>query len=153
VAGYPRMWLVCRRAGNAFISLIRGPHIELHHVPNAKDFNKPGFGDQRDIFVDIPPHRPAAPSPPPFYSHKFRLMITTLDLAAASSDPVARRMLASLSLSVAKSKRIVVVTGAGISCSCGIPVRRRFTLLHSINVRLLIRTRRTSVLRMGSMRS
>jgi NAD+-dependent protein deacetylase SIR2 len=50
-------------------------------------------------------------------------MITTLDLAAASSDPVARRTLASLSLSVAKSKRIVVVTGAGISCSCGIPVR------------------------------
>lgn len=59
-------------------------------------------------------------------------MITTLDLAAASSDPAARRMLASLSLSVAKSKRIVVVTGAGISCSCGIPVRRQFMLLHSI---------------------
>ncbi|KAI0308185.1 DHS-like NAD/FAD-binding domain-containing protein [Multifurca ochricompacta] len=48
-------------------------------------------------------------------------MITTLDLAASLSDPVARRTLASLSLSVAKSKRIVVVTGAGISCSCGIP--------------------------------
>ncbi len=56
-------------------------------------------------------------------------MITTLDLTAASSDPVARRTLASLSLSVAKSKRIVVVTGAGISCSCGIPVRR---LLYAI---------------------
>jgi NAD-dependent histone deacetylase SIR2 len=50
-------------------------------------------------------------------------MITTLDLAASSSDPVARRTLHNLSLSVAKSKRIVVVTGAGISCSCGIPVR------------------------------
>jgi NAD+-dependent protein deacetylase SIR2 len=49
-------------------------------------------------------------------------MITTLDLAASSSDPVARRTLHNLSLSVAKSKRIVVVTGAGISCSCGIPV-------------------------------
>ncbi|KAH9954406.1 DHS-like NAD/FAD-binding domain-containing protein [Russula dissimulans] len=48
-------------------------------------------------------------------------MITTLDLEASSSDPVARRTLTSLSLSVAKSKRIVVVTGAGISCSCGIP--------------------------------
>ncbi len=50
-------------------------------------------------------------------------MVTTLDLATSSSDPVARRILTSLSLSVAKSKRIVVVTGAGISCSCGIPVR------------------------------
>ncbi|KAF8274115.1 DHS-like NAD/FAD-binding domain-containing protein [Lactarius quietus] len=47
-------------------------------------------------------------------------MVTTLDLAAFS-DPATRRTLASLSLSVAKSKRIVVVTGAGISCSCGIP--------------------------------
>ncbi|KAH9004043.1 DHS-like NAD/FAD-binding domain-containing protein [Lactarius hatsudake] len=47
-------------------------------------------------------------------------MVTTLDLASFS-DPVTRRTLASLSLSVAKSKRIVVVTGAGISCSCGIP--------------------------------
>jgi hypothetical protein len=53
----------------------------------------------------------------------FRPMITTLDLAESSSDPVSRRTLANLSLSVAKSKRIVVVTGAGISCSCGIPVR------------------------------
>ena len=50
-------------------------------------------------------------------------MVTTLDLAASFSDPATRRTLASLSLSVAKSKRIVVVTGAGISCSCGIPVR------------------------------
>jgi NAD-dependent protein deacetylase SIR2 len=50
-------------------------------------------------------------------------MVTTLDLATSSSDPVARRTLTNLSLSVAKSKRIVVVTGAGISCSCGIPVR------------------------------
>jgi hypothetical protein len=56
-------------------------------------------------------------------SQNSRPMITTLDLAASSSDPVARRTLHNLSLSVAKSKRIVVVTGAGISCSCGIPVR------------------------------
>ncbi|KAI9512562.1 DHS-like NAD/FAD-binding domain-containing protein [Russula earlei] len=42
-------------------------------------------------------------------------------LAASSLDPVARRTLASLSMSVAKSKRIIVITGAGISCSCGIP--------------------------------
>jgi NAD+-dependent protein deacetylase SIR2 len=50
-------------------------------------------------------------------------MIPTLDLAASSSDPHTRRTLSNLSLSVAKSKRIVIVTGAGISCSCGIPVR------------------------------
>lgn len=48
--------------------------------------------------------------------------ITTLNLAAASSDAASRRALSQLSLAVAKSKRIVVVTGAGISCSSGIPV-------------------------------
>ena len=37
-----------------------------------------------------------------------------------------RRALEGISLAVAKSKRIVVVTGAGISCSCGIPVRNVF---------------------------
>ena len=66
-------------------------------------------------------------------------MITTLDLAASSSDPVARRTLSSLSLSVAKSKRIVVVTGAGISCSCGIPVRRQFYTIASIVTGHLLR--------------
>ena len=50
-----------------------------------------------------------------------RTMIT-LDLNASTSDAPARRQLANLSLAVAKCKRIVVVTGAGISCSCGIPV-------------------------------
>jgi NAD-dependent histone deacetylase SIR2 len=79
-------------------------------------------------------------------------MITTLDLAASSSDPVARRTLASLSLSVAKSKRIVVVTGAGISCSCGIPVRRRSHTIAFI-VTGLIRARRISALRMDFIRS
>lgn len=39
------------------------------------------------------------------------------------SNPTTRRALAALSTSVAKSRRIVVVTGAGISCSSGIPVR------------------------------
>ncbi|KAH8835463.1 hst3 protein [Flagelloscypha sp. PMI_526] len=38
-----------------------------------------------------------------------------------SPDNATRRALYDVSLSVAKSKRIVVVTGAGISCSCGIP--------------------------------
>ncbi|KZV74873.1 DHS-like NAD/FAD-binding domain-containing protein, partial [Peniophora sp. CONT] len=46
-------------------------------------------------------------------------MVTSLDLAAA--DLPTRRALEGISLAVAKSKRIVVVTGAGISCSCGIP--------------------------------
>ncbi|KAI0068170.1 DHS-like NAD/FAD-binding domain-containing protein [Artomyces pyxidatus] len=48
-------------------------------------------------------------------------MVVTLDLEASTSDAATRRTLSSLSLSVAKSKRIVVVTGAGISCSSGIP--------------------------------
>lgn len=45
----------------------------------------------------------------------------TLSLSDAK-DAATRRSLSDLSLSVAKSKKIVVVTGAGISCSCGIPV-------------------------------
>lgn len=53
-------------------------------------------------------------------------MTVTLDLNASSADPHVRRTLSDISLSVSKCKKIVVVTGAGISCSCGIPVRFRF---------------------------
>jgi NAD-dependent histone deacetylase SIR2 len=49
-------------------------------------------------------------------------MTVTLDLAASSSDVHTRRALYDLSAAVVKKKKIVVVTGAGISCSCGIPV-------------------------------
>ncbi|KAI0651995.1 DHS-like NAD/FAD-binding domain-containing protein [Trametes meyenii] len=48
-------------------------------------------------------------------------MTITLDLEASTSDASSRRALSNLSLAVAKCKKIVVVTGAGISCSCGIP--------------------------------
>ncbi|KAF9006119.1 DHS-like NAD/FAD-binding domain-containing protein [Cyathus striatus] len=48
-------------------------------------------------------------------------MTITVDLARASADQHTRRTLSEISLAVAKSKKIVVVTGAGISCSCGIP--------------------------------
>ena len=127
VASYPRVWLV-GAPKTRLLQWIRRhePSTELHHVPNANGFQQTGFGAQRDVFVDpltlIPPSTRCT-LPPSFPTRiKSRLMITTLDLAAAASDPVARRTLASLSLSVAKSKRIVVVTGAGISCSCGIPV-------------------------------
>ncbi|KAK0466439.1 DHS-like NAD/FAD-binding domain-containing protein [Desarmillaria tabescens] len=48
-------------------------------------------------------------------------MTITLDFEAAKADSSTRRSLSDLSLSVAKCKRIVVVTGAGISCSSGIP--------------------------------
>ncbi|KDQ50066.1 hypothetical protein JAAARDRAFT_142547 [Jaapia argillacea MUCL 33604] len=44
-------------------------------------------------------------------------MTITLDLEPLTSQ----RTLSDISLAIAKSKRIVVVTGAGISCSCGIP--------------------------------
>ncbi|KAF9076818.1 DHS-like NAD/FAD-binding domain-containing protein [Rhodocollybia butyracea] len=45
----------------------------------------------------------------------------TLDLDASKADFSTRRSLSDLSLAVAKCKKIVVVTGAGISCSSGIP--------------------------------
>ncbi|KAK2461579.1 hypothetical protein APHAL10511_006042 [Amanita phalloides] len=48
-------------------------------------------------------------------------MTVTLDLNTSSADPHVRRSLTDISLSVAKCKKIIVVTGAGISCSCGIP--------------------------------
>ncbi|TFK77341.1 DHS-like NAD/FAD-binding domain-containing protein [Pluteus cervinus] len=48
-------------------------------------------------------------------------MTVTLHLDDASKDPSQRRLLTDLSLAVVKCRRIVVVTGAGISCSCGIP--------------------------------
>ncbi|TFK36930.1 DHS-like NAD/FAD-binding domain-containing protein [Crucibulum laeve] len=48
-------------------------------------------------------------------------MTVTLDLAHASSDTHTHKALKEVSASVMKSKKIVVVTGAGISCSCGIP--------------------------------
>ena len=51
-------------------------------------------------------------------------MPVTLPLDTGARDASVRRALLNLSLAVTKSKRIVVVTGAGISCSCGIPVRK-----------------------------
>ncbi|KAI0756857.1 DHS-like NAD/FAD-binding domain-containing protein [Daedaleopsis nitida] len=48
-------------------------------------------------------------------------MTVTLDLDASTSDAPTRRSLTNVSLAVAKCKKIIVVTGAGISCSCGIP--------------------------------
>lgn len=53
-------------------------------------------------------------------------MTLTVELSTASADVHTRRILAELSRSVYKSKRIVVVTGAGISCSCGIPVSQLY---------------------------
>ncbi|KAL1748986.1 DHS-like NAD/FAD-binding domain-containing protein [Schizophyllum fasciatum] len=48
-------------------------------------------------------------------------MTVTLRLADARTDGRTRRALHELSRAVVKSSKIVVVTGAGISCSCGIP--------------------------------
>jgi NAD-dependent histone deacetylase SIR2 len=56
------------------------------------------------------------------YSHRaLAAMTITVELSATAADVHSRRILAELSKAVYKSKRIVVVTGAGISCSCGIP--------------------------------
>ncbi|KIJ66332.1 hypothetical protein HYDPIDRAFT_26692 [Hydnomerulius pinastri MD-312] len=48
-------------------------------------------------------------------------MTLTLELDAPVAESSTRRALTDISLAVAKCKKIVVVTGAGISCSCGIP--------------------------------
>ncbi|KAL4067377.1 DHS-like NAD/FAD-binding domain-containing protein [Scleroderma yunnanense] len=48
-------------------------------------------------------------------------MTITLALNASVAESSTRRALSDISLSVVKCKKIVVVTGAGISCSCGIP--------------------------------
>lgn len=53
-------------------------------------------------------------------------MTVTLNIEDISTDAHTRRTLSAISLSVAKGKRIVVVTGAGISCSCGIPVSMQY---------------------------
>ncbi|EKM84153.1 hypothetical protein AGABI1DRAFT_110720 [Agaricus bisporus var. burnettii JB137-S8] len=59
-------------------------------------------------------------------------MVITVDLSVAATDIHSRRILAELSKSVYKSKRIVVVTGAGISCSCGIPDFRSSNGLYAL---------------------
>jgi hypothetical protein len=53
--------------------------------------------------------------------------ITTLDLehllaSTGQADFPGRTALADISSSIAKARRVVVVSGAGISCSSGIPV-------------------------------
>ena len=53
--------------------------------------------------------------------------ITHLDLAqllasTGQRDFGARRKLEEVSVAIAKAKKVIVVTGAGISCSSGIPV-------------------------------
>jgi len=56
-------------------------------------------------------------------------MTVTLDPDASATDSHVRRTLSDISLAVAKGKKIVVVTGAGISCSCGIPVRQNSVVM------------------------
>jgi hypothetical protein len=56
-------------------------------------------------------------------------MTITLDLAEAATNSHTRRALNELSAAVVKKKKIIVVTGAGISCSCGIPVCSNFVEL------------------------
>ncbi|TFK56695.1 DHS-like NAD/FAD-binding domain-containing protein [Heliocybe sulcata] len=48
-------------------------------------------------------------------------MPITISLDSLTTDPAARRAFNAISLAIAKSKKIVIVSGAGISCSCGIP--------------------------------
>lgn len=78
--------------------------------------------------------------------------ITTLDLSEVATDATTRHRLSNLSLSVAKCKKILVVTGAGISCSCGIPVRV-FPKVTAYCAHVATRLRRTSGPLTGCMHS
>ena len=53
-------------------------------------------------------------------------MTITLNIDDILTDSHTRRTLSAISLSVAKGEKIVVVTGAGISFSCGIPVSTQY---------------------------
>jgi hypothetical protein len=75
------------------------------------------------LLLGLPPHRTSPPPAVPTVVLRTSTMPLTLPLDVSGKDASVRRALLNLSLAVAKSKRIVVVTGAGISCSCGIPVR------------------------------
>lgn len=61
-------------------------------------------------------------------------MTVTLDLAEAATNVHTRRALNELSAAVVKKKKIVVVTGAGISCSCGIPVCSNFVGRREVDI-------------------
>jgi hypothetical protein len=54
-----------------------------------------------------------------------------LEKVVNSIDPVdihARRVLSEVNVKIVKAKKILVVSGAGISCSSGIPVSSLFTV-------------------------
>lgn len=76
----------------------------------------------RGFFKGAARERVRVPGVSPTYRLGFETMVTTLDMNVIASDAKTKRALGTLSMAVAKSTRIVVVTGAGISCSSGIPV-------------------------------
>ncbi|KAF8640359.1 hypothetical protein AX17_000030 [Amanita inopinata Kibby_2008] len=106
-----------------------GGHI-LSHASATRMFLRKGRAEERVAKLVDSPERPESEA-----SYRLDeggwadylvsalnvLMMITLDLDASNPDAHTRRTLADISLSVAKCKKIVVVTGAGISCSCGIP--------------------------------
>lgn len=67
---------------------------------------------------------PRCPTPPPPFLTTPAMQHLPLSLAASKDpkDAPLKRQLAQIGALVAKSSKVVVVTGAGISCSCGIPV-------------------------------
>ena len=87
-----------------------GPRTRPRDKPSTRRINKTKI-QQRFA----PAHHRGATS--------VQTMTVTLRLEDAHTDGRTRRALHELSRAVVKSTKIVVVTGAGISCSCGIPVR------------------------------
>jgi NAD-dependent histone deacetylase SIR2 len=49
----------------------------------------------------------------------------TLSLSHAEAEALARLALTDLSKDVARARKILIITGAGISCSSGVPVGLR----------------------------
>lgn len=95
------------------IIAVRITHVICAPVADAVMLKNPFL----EVVLESPP------GPLVFLRHCALFQMTvTIDLAAAAHDVHVRRALYDISASVVKKKKIVVVTGAGISCSCGIPV-------------------------------
>ena len=106
------------------------PVPRFRKVRSDRDRLRGGEADFPLLLDHSLPHNLTSTGRPSGRTTELPTMPLTLPLDAGAKDASVRRALLNLSLAVTKSKRIVVVTGAGISCSCGIPVGQPPPRLH-----------------------